>query len=251
MNPQLLAHINADPKAPLITTTYADPRQHLLSAATVSSRMQATSFVISGDFTADEAQKLADQINYGVSNYELSVESQVAILPVYGDKSFGFAAIAGLVVFIVIALILIFNYGVLGALSTISIALFLFMTLLLFTVMHGEYSPVSIAALIIGIGMSVDANIITFERLKTEVYAGSSVKKAFDTAQKKSFATIFDANLTTLIIAFVLFYFGTREIIGLSVTLMLSIVFTLIVMLLYTRLTATLLVRSGAFADKK
>ncbi|RTZ68084.1 MAG: hypothetical protein DSZ21_02470 [Tenericutes bacterium] len=146
---------------------------------------------------------------------------------------------------------MIVNYGLLGALSTISIALYTFLTLMMFTVMRGEYSPESIAALILGLGMSVDANIITFERLKSEVYSGSTLNKANTIANRRSLTTIFDANITTLIVAFVLFIFGTRNIKGLSVTLIISIFFTLVIMLGFTRLTSTLLVKTGMFDKRK
>lgn len=229
----------------------ARAEDYLISTAMVSQPLNGRDFIIQGSFDAASAQALARKINYGISNYSLKTLYSRTIDATYGEASFHKAIIAGIVVFSVIALILMVNYGLLGALSTISIALFIFMTLAMFTVMRGQYSPASIAALIIGIGMSVDANIITFERLKSEVYSGASVGKAFATSNRKSFSTIFDSNITTMIVAVVLFYFGTRSIIGLSVTLIISIVFTLLIVLLLTRFTSTMLVKSGAFHNKK
>lgn len=229
----------------------ARAEDYLISTAMVSQPLNGRDFIIQGNFDSASAQALARKINYGISNYSLKTLYSRTIDATYGEASFKKAIIAGIVVFSVIALILMVNYGLLGALSTISIALFIFMTLAMFTVMRGQYSPASIAALIIGIGMSVDANIITFERLKAEVYSGASVGKAFATSNRKSFSTIFDSNITTMIVAVVLFYFGTRSIIGLSVTLIISIVFTLLIVLLLTRFTSTMLVKSGAFQNKK
>lgn len=234
-----------------VTTNFVPAENYIVSAAMVAKPLTGRQFVIEGKFTTASAQKLARRINYGVSDYSLKTKYSNVIEAEYGTSAFHKAMIAGIVVFSLIALILIVNYGLLGALSTISIALFVFMTLLMFTVMRGEYSPAAIAALIIGIGMSVDANIITFERLKAEVYAGASIKKGFKNSNRKSLSTIFDSNITTMIVAIVLFYFGTRSIIGLSVTLILSIIFTLLIMLLFTRFVATMLVNSGAFQNKK
>jgi len=249
-NPVVAAHDGS--KAQSIRKYYPfDASQYLISEASVSRPLSGRVFVIEGNFSHDEAASLARKINYGASNYSLKITSSNFIDASYGTHSFDNAIIAGLVVFSVIALFLIVNYGLLGVLSTISIGLYTFLTLMMFTVMRGEYSPESIAALILGLGMSVDANIITFERLKTEVYSGSTLTKANKTANQRSLTTIFDANITTLIVAFVLFFFGTRNVKGLSVTLIISIFFTLVIMLGFTRLTSTLLVKTGMFDKRK
>ena len=249
-NPVLAARVDGKASSALLKNTI-DASQYLISQAKVEKVLSGNSFVVQGSFTQKSASELARKINYGASNYSLEKIYSNYIKASYGTNAFHKAIIAGLIVFIFIAIFLVANYGLLGALSTISIALYVFITLALFTVMRGEYSPETIAALIIGIGMAVDANIITFERLKSEVYFGSSIKKASKDSNKKSLSTIFDANITTLIVAFVLFFFGTRNIIGLSVTLILSILLTLIVMLGFTRMMATTLVNTGMFETRR
>ncbi|NQZ29065.1 MAG: protein translocase subunit SecDF [Mycoplasmatales bacterium] len=223
---------------------------YAVSVASVNKPLYGSSFVITGKFNADEAKKLAASINYGSAEYDLVPKSSHFLTAEYGHSAFKKALIAGIIVFALIAIFMIVNYGLLGALSTISIALYMFLTLTMFTVMRGEYSPETIAALVIGIGMSVDANIITFERLKSEVMSGSTPNKAHSIANKLSLSTIFDANVTTLIVGFVLFYFGTASVKGFSIMLILSIIFTLVVMLLFTRLISTLLVKLKVF-DKR
>ena len=251
-NPLVAAKVSAGKdKASVLREHTIDASKYLISQATVAQVLSGRSFVIEGSFNQAQAKDLAKKINYGASHYKLKTEYSNYIGATYGTDAFHKAMIAGVIVFALIAVFLIANYGLLGALSTISIALYVFITLAMFTVMRGEYSPEAIAALIIGIGMAVDANIITFERLKSEVYSGSSLQKGFKDANKKSLSTIFDANITTLIVAFVLFFFGTRNIVGLSVTLILSIVLTLIVMLGFTRFASTMLVRTGVFDNKQ
>ena len=235
----------------LFKTPKLDLANHLISRATVRAPLSGHSFVITGGFDIKKAKQLARKINYGATNYKLELEYSNYITATYGTNAFNKAMIAGMIVFVVIAVFLVANYGLLGALSTISISLYVMLTLAMFTLMKGQYSPESIAALIIGVGMAVDANIITFERLKREVYRGASLQKGFKDSNRKSLSTIFDANITTMIVAVVLFFFGTRNIVGLSVTLILSIVLTLIVMLGFTRITTTLLVKSGMFDKKK
>ncbi len=227
-----------------------DSEKYLISSPTVKQALSGSDFVIEGMKNSIESKELARKINYGSSKYELSLEYSNYVEASYGSNAFQKAMMAGIIVFIFIAIFLIANYGILGLISSVAIAIYIFATLTIFTLMRGQYSPESIAALIIGIGMSVDANIIMFERLKNEVYDGIILKKALKDSNKKSTSTILDSNITTLIVALVLFFFGTRNIIGLSVTLILSIILTLVVMLGFTKITSKILVNTGYFDNK-
>lgn len=247
-----------DPTAPggirfvnnVMKQTPFDAKEYLISVASVSQALNTQSVIISGNFSQTEATNLANDINFGLTDYNLQVLSSLYVDSTLNNSAFNSALLAGIVVFAIIAIFMIGNYGLLGALSTFSIALYIFLTLLIFTALQSEYSPSTIAALVIGIGISVDANIITFERLKKEIYSGSSFKKSFKNSNKLSLSAILDANITTLIVAFILFYFGTRSIRGFSISLILSIVFTLIVMLIFTRFVSSMLVSTSWF-DKK
>ncbi|MEE3928497.1 protein translocase subunit SecDF [Mycoplasmopsis ciconiae] len=231
-----------------------DASKYLISVASVETPLNTSRIIISGGgnspFTVQSARELADGINFGLTDYSLEVLSSVYVDKTLQNSAFESAILAGIVVFSLIAIFMIVNYGLLGALSTISIALYVFLTLLVFTAIRGEYSPSTIAALIIGIGISVDANIITFERLKREIYNGDGVTKAFKNSNSLSLSSIVDANLTTMIVAFTLFYFGTKSVKGFSISLILSIIFTLIVMLIFTRFLSTMLVGTGMFNNK-
>ncbi|VEU78272.1 protein translocase subunit SecDF [Mycoplasmopsis columbinasalis] len=221
---------------------------YLISQGRVSGPLTGESFTISGqNFTEQTAKKLASNINFGTAKYELDFLSSNYINPSTVSGSFEKALLAGAIVFALIAIFMIVNYGLLGALSTISMALYMFLTLLMFTILRGEYSPVTIAALVIGIGIGVDANIILFERLKSEVYAGEKLIKAMKNSSRMSMSSIIDANLTTLIVSFILFYFGTSTVRGFSLSLVFSVIFTLVVMLFLTRWLANLIVRTGYF----
>ncbi|UUD36470.1 protein translocase subunit SecDF [Mycoplasmopsis citelli] len=224
--------------------------RYLISVANVDGPLNSEKIVINGNFTNNQATNLANRINFGLSNYNLSVVSTHYLDSTLQNKSFLYAMIAGLLVFIAIAVFMIINYGLLGIISSFSIALYMFLVLLIFTAIKGEYSPSTLAALIIGIGISVDANVITFERLKSEVYSGDSLDKSFKTSNRLSLSSIIDANITTIIIGFILFYLGTKEVKGFGITLILSIFFTLVVMLIFTRFLATLIVGTGFF-DKR
>ncbi|WP_036463954.1 protein translocase subunit SecDF [Mycoplasmopsis sturni] len=224
--------------------------KYLISVANVQAPISTSKVIISGNFTNNSAKDLANRINFGLSNYDLTIISSYYLDSKLQSSAFLYTAIAGLLVFVVIAVFMIINYGLLGIISAFSIALYIFLTLLIFTSLNGEYSPSTIAALIIGIGISVDANIITFERLKSEVYLGDSLDKSFRNANRQSLSSILDANVTTIIIAFILFFMGTKDVKGFSITLVLSIFFTLIVMLVFTRFLSTLVVGTGWFDNR-
>ncbi|QSF13687.1 protein translocase subunit SecDF [Mycoplasma sp. Mirounga ES2805-ORL] len=255
-NPYNFVHVdnkifNSSNNTPNAKKLYTfDAKKYLISEARVGEKLSAPTFRITGRFSDQEARQLSANINYGSSNYSLDVLSSNYVQPDNTSNSFESALLAGAVVFGLISIFMIVNYGVLGLLSTVSISLYMFLTLLMFAFLQGEYSPVTIAALIIGIGISVDSNIIVFERLKNEVYSGERLKKSMKLSNKKSLSSIIDANITTLIVSFILFYFGTSKVKGFSISLIFSVIFTLVVMLLFTRTLSQILINTGVFDNR-
>ena len=229
-----------------------DAAKYLISNAQVTEALRGEKFVIEGPaFDASTTATLARQINYGVSKYSLETIFSSYSEPQYGKTSFTKVIIAGAIVFGLIAIFMIFNYGVMGVFASVSIALFTFLTMTIFIVLGGIFNASAVAALIIGIGMAVDSNIITFEKFKSNVYSGNDLNKASKSSNKNTISTIFDANITTFIVAVVLFYFGTKEILGLSLTLMISIILTLVVITGVTRIMTNLIISSNLFENKK
>lgn len=107
-----------------------------------------------------------------------------------------------------------------------------------------------IAALVLGVGMAVDANIITYERLKEELRAGKTVASAAKAGNKRSFTTILDANITTILAAIVLFIFGTSSVKGFATMLIISILLSFITAVYGTRLLMNLWIKSKALNNK-
>ncbi|MBN4084533.1 protein translocase subunit SecDF [Mycoplasma sp. CSL10166] len=225
-------------------------QKYLISVAQVNYQINGDKVSITGNFTRDSAIDLANKINFGLSKYDLSVLSSIYVDANLNSNSFFYAMIAGIIIFSMISIFMIVNYGLLGSLSTIAMALYIFLTLLIFTALRGEYSPATLAALIIGIGISVDANVITYERLKQQVYSGDTLKKSFKNSSRSSLTSIIDANMTTIIVGFILFYFGTKDVKGFSITLVLSTLFTLFSMLVFSKFIATLMVNTGIFDNR-
>jgi SecD/SecF fusion protein len=220
-----------------------------LSAAYVNDAFTGD-VIITGNFTYEQAEELTKNINSGSLPTKLVEISSNSVSGDLGDMALNKTVIAGL---IGIALIMIFMtalYRFAGLISSFGILIYGFLTLLLFYLINGTLTLSGIAAIIIGIGMAVDANIITFERIKEELYEGKSLTKAFENGNKESFSSIIDGNLTTFIVAVVLFNFGESSVRGFGLTLMVSIVTTIIVMFYLIRWLLKIVVKTKYFEDK-
>ena len=107
-----------------------------------------------------------------------------------------------------------------------------------------------IAAMLLGIGMAVDANVITFERIKENLFIGKNLKESFDIGNKNSFTSIIDANITTIIAAIIMFIFGQSSVKGFATMLIINIIVTVIVMIYLVKFVLRIFVNTSLF-DKK
>src|SRR5690625_4439040 len=138
-----------------------------------------------------------------------------------------------------------------GLIASINLVIYVYLIVLVFGLMNGVLTLPGIAALILGVGMAVDANVITFERIKEELRTGKSVKAAFKAGTKNSLSTIIDANITTLLAAVVLFVFGTSSVKGFATMLIVSILISFLTAVYGTRLLLGLWVQSGFLTKRK
>ncbi|MGN0618954.1 MAG: preprotein translocase subunit SecD [Ruminiclostridium sp.] len=189
-----------------------------ISAPGVSAVIYDGSATISGGFeSADEAKALADKINGGALPFKLVTESFSTISPTLGTGARDAMAIAGVAAFALIAILMIAMYRLPGVMAVISLAGQVAGT---FAAITGFFSfndsftltiP-GIAGIILAVGMGVDANVITNERIKEELRAGKTINGALNTGFKRAFSAIFDGNITMLIIAVILMgAFGTPD----------------------------------------
>src|SRR5690625_7687497 len=131
---------------------------------------------------------------------------------------------------------MIFVYRVLGLIASINLGIYIYLILLICQLMKGVLTLPGIAALILGVGMAVDANVITFERIKEEIKSGKSIRASFSSGGKNALVTILDANITTMLAAVVLFYFGTSSVKGFATMLIVSILVSFLTAVYVTRL---------------
>lgn len=220
-----------------------------LSAATVSQGF-ASDVIIQGDFTEDEVSNLVDLINSGSLPSKLSEISSKTVGASFGDDTLQKTLVAGIIGVLLIGVLLVAIYHFAGFVSTISMLLYTFLVFLVFWLVGGVLTLPGIAALVLGIGMSVDSNVITFARIKEELYKGKSLPLAFKEGVKCSFSAILDSNLTTLIVAIIMFIFGESSIKGFATMLIITVIVTMFTMVFLTRVLLNLFVKTNYFNDK-
>ncbi|GLI06570.1 hypothetical protein YDYSG_26000 [Paenibacillus tyrfis] len=224
---------------------YLDETQ--LSAPIVQQVLTDGKATISGNYTYDEANKLKDTINLGALPLKLTEKYTQSVGATLGQLSLQETVKAGLVGSVLILLFMLIFYRIPGLVASISIITYSWLLLIVFDWIHATLTLPGIAAFILGIGMAVDANIITAERIKEEIRSGKSILSSMKAGSKHSFRTIMDANITNIISGFVLFYIGNGAIRGFALTTMLSIVLSVITNVFFARFLTLLLIRSNLF----
>ncbi|MFP7734566.1 protein translocase subunit SecDF [Priestia aryabhattai] len=222
-----------------------------LSAASVNSVLTQPDVEISGgNFTVKSATQLAELLNAGSLPVKLDELYSTSVGAQFGEEALHTTILAGIIGIGIIFLYMLFFYRLPGLIAIITLSFYVYLNLVVFDWMHVVMTLPGIAALILGVGMAVDANIITYERIKDELKTGRSVISAYRAGNRRSLATIFDANITTMLAALVLFFYGTSSVKGFATTLMIGIVLSFVTAVYGTRLLMSLLVNSRWF-DKK
>lgn len=220
-----------------------------LSAATVSQGF-ASDVIIQGDFTEEEVSNLVDLINSGSLPSKLTEISSNTVGASFGDETLQKTLIAGIIGVVAIMIILGIVYHFAGFISSVSMLLYTFLVFAVFWVVGGVLTLPGIAALVLGIGMAVDSNVITFSRIKDELYKGKSLSSAFKAGTKSSLSAILDSNLTTLIVAIIMFIFGESSIKGFATMLIITVVVTMFTMVFLTRILLKLFVKTVFFDNR-
>ncbi|MFY4774756.1 protein translocase subunit SecDF [Metabacillus sp. RGM 3146] len=231
-------------------TEAGKPNPKFLSDPAVSEVLNTTDVQISGNFTVKEAQNLANLLNAGALPVKLDEAYSTSVGAKFGQEAMQSTVFAGIIGIAIIYLFMLFFYRLPGIIAIITLSTYIYVILQVFDWMNGVLTLPGIAALILGVGMAVDANIITYERIKEEIRLGKSIRSAFRAGNRRSFATIFDSNITTILAGAVLFFFGTSAVKGFATMLIVSIIASFITAVFLTRLLLFLLVESR-WLDKK
>ena len=220
-----------------------------ISAATVS-EVFASDVIIQGNFSEEEASNLVDLINSGSLPAKLTEISSKTVGASFGDATLTMTMYAGIAGVLAIIILLIGIYNFAGIISAVSILLYTLFVFAAFWLIGGVLTLPGIAALILGIGMAVDANVLTYSRIKEELLKGRSLETAFKNGSKASFGTIIDANLTTLLVAIIMFYLGESSVKGFATMLIINIIVTMVTMVFITRILMKMFVKTKYFDNK-
>jgi SecD/SecF fusion protein len=216
----------------------------LVSSPTVRERINSDSARITGSFTQREAFELANALNN-----PLAVEMEVAELyevgPTLAKDARNASILAGVIGGALVLLFMIAYYGTAGLVAMLTVVLNVFLVLGALASFGATITLPGVAALVLTIGMAVDASILIFERIREELQIGKSVHSALVAGYDKAFSTIVDANVTTLITALILVWLGTGPVQGFGVTLSAGILATVFCSLVTSRFILEWLVNIG------
>ena len=199
----------------------------IISAPSVREPIIGGSGQISGDFTFQSATDLALLLRSGALPAPLSIIEERTVGPDLGQDSIDAGILSLIIGFVLVVLFMIYRYRVFGLIANLALISNLFLLVGILTLFEATLTLPGIAGIILTVGMAVDANVLIFERIKEEVKNEKNYIVAFDSGYTKSRTTILDANITTLISAFILFFMGSGPIKGFSITLGVGILTTL------------------------
>ena len=220
-----------------------------ISAASVKSTISGDC-IIEGNFTEKEASTLASLINSGSLPVKLTEISSNVVSAQYGADALHATVIAGAIGVLAVILFMIWQYKLAGVVSAVMLALYLWGVFGIYSAIGAVFTLTGIAALVLGVGMAVDANIIMFERMRQELYKGHPVRTAIAEGQKLSYSAIFDGQITTLISALIMYIWGNGSVKGFATMLIITTVMTLLLNVGFTKLLLNLLSGSGICDNK-
>ena len=207
------------------------------SAPRVSEEIKGGSSSISGNFTQADADDLANILKSGKMPARAHIESSEVIGPSLGAKSVKDGMNSFLIAFVVVLAYMIFYYSRrAGMVADIALLANMFFLIGVLASLQAVLTLPGIAGIVLTIGMSVDANVLIYERIREELNAGKNLKAAIKDGYKNAYSAIFDAQITTFLTGLILFFFGTGPIKGFATTLVIGILTSLFSAIILTRL---------------
>ena len=202
--------------------------------------------VITGKFTAEEATSIAAKIQSGALPLELTQQKVDKVSATLGQDAVSTSVRAAIIGILLIMLLMIVRYRLNGLIASWALTIYTILLFMLIALFGIQLTLPGLAGVVLGIGMAVDANVIIFERFNEEVRKGRSTKAAVRAGFKNAISAILDANVTTLIAAIVLLFYGTGSIQGFAKTLLLGVVVSMFTAVIVTRFLMNRFVNAGA-----
>ncbi len=204
------------------------------TAPNIIQRIGGGNVQITGAFTPQEANDISIALRSGALLAPVQVESQRSIGPSLGADNIKASIIALVVGFLAVIVFMVLYYGAAGVISNLALVANLFLILAVMSMFEATLTLPGMAGIILTVGMAVDANVIINERIRELLHSGASLTKAIEQGYNNAFTAIWDANITTLIAAVVLFAYGTGPIKGFSLTISIGILASMLTAILGT-----------------
>ncbi len=208
----------------------------VISAPVIREPILGGQGVISGDFTVQEANDLALLLRAGALPAPLTIVEERTVGPGLGADSVRAGEFAAILALIAVIVVMVIIYGKFGALADVALIANLILIMGALSGLQATLTLPGIAGIVLTLGMAVDANVLVFERIREESRNFKNVLSAVDAGYRRALTTIFDANITTLIAALLLYYFGSGPVRGFAVTLAIGLVTSMFTAIMVTRL---------------
>lgn len=223
----------------------------VLTAPRVNEPITGGKAVITGSRNLEEAHNLAVLLRSGALPVKVDIIETRTVGPTLGQDSKDKSVFAFTVGVGAIFVFMLLFYRVSGLIANLSLMAYVIILLFVLKLLDATLTLPGVAGIILSIGMAVDANVLIFEHFKEEVKAGKTLRMAMDSGFKRAFTTIFDSNLTTIIAAAVLFFFGTGPIRGFAITLGLGVVISMFTAITLTQFMLKHLIAARFFTDPR
>lgn len=214
--------------------------EEVISAPVIQSHIPGGSGIITGRFSVEEATELAVLLRAGALPAEMTFLEERTIGPELGQDSIDAGKVATVVAMIAVMAFMVASYGLFGMVANLALLLNVVFIMAMMSLIGATLTMPGIAGIVLTIAMAVDANVLIFERMREEVKAGRGPARAIELGYEKAFSAIMDANITTLLIALILFVVGSGPVRGFAVTLALGLITSLFTAVTLSRLVITM-----------
>lgn len=209
--------------------------QKVISAPVIREPILGGSGQISGNFTPQSANELAMLLRAGALPVPLSIIEERTVGPSLGEDSIEAGKVAGLVGISLVVCFMLLSYGAFGLFATCALSIYMTLILALLSLFQATLTMPGIAGIVLTIGMAVDANVLIFERIREEITAGAAPSSAIRRGFEHALSAILDSNITTLIVAILLYIYGSGPVRGFAVTLAIGILSSMFSAITMTR----------------
>ncbi len=206
-----------------------------ISSPVVNEEITLGKAVISGSFSVEEARQMVGRLNSGALPVPISLSGKSLVEASLGEKAIEAGKKAAAIGFLLVILFMIVWYRLPGIMASLALVAYSVIMLTLFKLIPVTITSAGLAGLIISLGLAVDANVLTFERMKEELAKGKSLREAMETGFLRAWTSIRDSHIAAIIVSVILFWFGTSIVKGFAFAFFLGAVVSLISAQLITR----------------